>query len=81
MADAPPRAVVGWKREERRHGIVLTLQLVGDRDSYHDRRLDRVPLVLNDRQLRSLARDLARASEERGMELFARKRWWRFWLR
>lgn len=73
-----PRAVVGWKREETQHGIVVTLQLIGDATAYHEGRVDRVPIVLSNRQLRSLARDLARASRQRGMEVFAPRRWWQF---
>lgn len=73
-----PKAVVGWKREQSRHGIVLTLQLIADRDAYRERRFDQMSIVLSDRQLRSLARDLIRASAARGMEVFAPRRWWRF---
>ncbi|SEN65280.1 hypothetical protein SAMN05192583_3262 [Sphingomonas gellani] len=78
MEEVEPRAVVGWKQEETRHGVVLTLQLIGDREAYREHRFDHLPIVLGDRQLRSLARDLARATTERGMEVFAPKRWWRF---
>ena len=79
MEEAPPRALVGWKREETQHGILMTLQLIRDAEGYRDRRFDRVLIVLSDRQLRSLARDLTRASAARGMDLFAPRPWWRFW--
>lgn len=69
-------ALVGWKRTPSRHGIVLTLQLVDGVDRFKRADYDRVDLALNDRQLRSLARDLARAAAERGIELTAKRRWW-----
>lgn len=81
MERASPRALIGWKREQSRSGIVVTLQLIADHAAYRAGEVDRVPVVLSDRQLRSFARDLARANAERGMDLFARRPWWKFWAR
>lgn len=79
MSERSAQAVAGWRRFDGEHGIVLRMQLVGSVDGYRRREFDRVDLVLNDRQLRSLARDLVRAAEARGLELEAKRRWWRFW--
>jgi len=58
---------------------VLELQLASNVSDYADHNLSRVGVALNDRQLRSLARDLARAAEERGIELWPKRRRWLFW--
>ncbi|MGJ3628307.1 hypothetical protein AB5I41_17545 [Sphingomonas sp. MMS24-JH45] len=52
MERASPRALVGWKREPSRSGIVVTLQLIADHAAYRAGEVDRVPVVLSDRQLR-----------------------------
>ena len=74
-------ALAGWKRQSSRHGILLTLQVASTISHHVQRDFAVVNLALNDRQLRSLARDLARASRERGLELFARPSWHQRWLR
>lgn len=63
-------ALVGWKREPAEHGIRLTLQVANSVGEYQEQRYKLVELALNDRQLRSLARDLTRAAGGRGMTLF-----------
>ena len=73
------KALVGWKRTSTRNGIVLTLQLTETRANFASCEFEKVSVALNERQLRSLARDLTRAAEERGITLFARKPWWRLW--
>lgn len=70
-------ALIGWKRAESASGIVLTLQLARTSDNVKEGNLTQVHLALNDRQLRSMARDLTRAAAERGVELWAPKRWWK----
>lgn len=72
-------ALAGWKRDRTAHGIVLTLQVAGSAEDYQRRAFARVRIAINDRQLRSLVRDLTRAAQEQGIELFARRPWWRFW--
>lgn len=56
------------------------MQIVENAKQYQDRRYHRVTMALNDRQLRSLARDLARAALSRGLDLRSRpslpKRFW-----
>jgi hypothetical protein len=74
-----PAIVAGWRREQSANGIVLTVQLAFTRQQADERRWEKLPLVLNDRQLRSLTRDLTRAAQERGIRLFAPAPWWR-WL-
>jgi hypothetical protein len=69
-------ALAGWRRTRTAHGIVLSLQVATSTDDAHRGKLGRVDVALNERQLRSLARDLARATEQRDMEVFARPRWW-----
>ena len=69
-------ALAGWRRTRARHGIVLSLQVATSADDRVQERLGRVDLALNERQLRSLARDLVRAAEERDIQVFARKPWW-----
>ena len=61
---------------------MLELQLVASKEDFEARNFIRVDMVLNDRQLRSLARDLARAAEERGVQLWGKKPAWRLpWRR
>lgn len=81
MSKPSARALAGWKRIHGEHGIVLTLQLVDSVEQYQARDFERVEVALNDRQLRSLARDLARAARTRGVELYPKRPWWRFWER
>lgn len=69
-------ALAGWKRTRTTSGIVLSFQVAASVEDLHQRRLSRVDLALNDRQLRSLARDLIRAAEQRDLDIFARPRWW-----
>lgn len=73
--------LVGWRRNQVPGGTVLTLQVATSTQAFHDDDYTRVYLALNDRQLRSLARDLYRATEAKGIPLFAPRRWWRFWSR
>ena len=70
-------ALAGWKRAQSPHGAPVSLQLAGDRDAWDTRDYRRVHVTMNDRQLRSLARDLARAAKERGIALHAPRPWWR----
>ena len=65
-------AVAGWRRRSTDNGIVLTVQTATSPDQFDRREFDEVSLVLNERQLRSLARDLGRAATERGLELWPR---------
>jgi hypothetical protein len=65
-------ALIGWARRNSRHGIVLTLQVVENAAQFQDHRYHQVIMALNDRQLRSMARDLARAARSRGLDLRAR---------
>jgi len=67
-------ALAGWKRDKTDHGMILTLQVARSSDDYQQRRFDVARMALNDRQLRSLARDLARAARERGIDLDARRK-------
>jgi len=75
-------ALVGWARQSSRHGVILTLQLVHNATDYRDHRFHKIAVALNERQLRSLARDLARAARARGISLNAkpplRTRLWLF---
>ncbi len=64
-------ALVGWRQEKSDHGMVLRLQVARSLDDYRERGLDRIDLALNDRQLRSLTRDLVRMSDSRDLSLFA----------
>ena len=64
-------ALLGWKRTRSLHGIVLTMQIAEVGAPIPDGNLDKVSVSMNDRQLRSLARDLERAAFERGIQLRA----------
>lgn len=66
-------ALIGWERHGSEHGCVVTLQIVENATQFQDRQYHRVSMALNERQLRSLARDLARASQARGIDLHARQ--------
>lgn len=72
-------ALAGWKRSEADHGIMLALQLVASPRHFRERDFELVQVTLNDRQLRSLTRDLIRASRARGLDLGAAPPWWKFW--
>lgn len=71
-------ALIGWKRQPSEHGMIISFQLLAPEASVEKRESDRVSLALNDRQLRSLARDLQRAADERGIKLWASSKWRRF---
>jgi hypothetical protein len=73
--------LVGWRRTPARSGIVLSLQLVRSVADFREHRFERLAIALNDRQLRSLARDLQRAAAARGLDLFAQPTGWRRLLR
>lgn len=72
-------ALAGWKRCASKDGIILTLQVAGDTEHYNRGIFMRVHLAVNDRQLRSLTRDLTRAATERGVDLWAPNPWWKLW--
>lgn len=63
-------ALVGWKREPSQHGMIISLQVLNPDTGVEEKKFQRVSLALNDRQLRSLARDLQRAADERGLSLW-----------
>jgi hypothetical protein len=63
-------ALVGWKREPSQNGMIISLQVLDPQTKVEDKQFQRVSLALNDRQLRSLARDLQRAADERGLTLW-----------
>lgn len=75
------RALVGWKRSEGQTGIVLTMEVVESAEQFERKELTLIPVALNERMLRSLARDLARAAKERGIQLHAEQAWWKVWRR
>jgi hypothetical protein len=68
--------LIGWRREPSDHGIILVLQVVENREQARRKDFTHVNLALNDRQLRSLTRDLIRASESRGLSLASKPSWW-----
>lgn len=74
MSDLSVGALIGWKRAWSQNGIVLTFQVAESTKAFQERDLRKVALAMNDRQLRSLARDLTRAAEERGIEIWPKKR-------
>jgi uncharacterized glyoxalase superfamily protein PhnB len=76
MSQQAVGALVGWKRTQTDHGVMLTMQLATSKADYDQRDFQLVQIALNDRQLRSLTRDLRRAAEARGIELWAKRRWW-----
>ena len=78
MTEAPA-ILVGWKRDRTRHGFVVTLQLARSAEDVRRQDYERVSLVVNDRQLRSLTRDLVRALDDRGLDTFHRPTGWRRW--
>ena len=70
-------ALVGWKRRRSANGIILTVQLATSEAKAQSRDYDQISFALNDRQIRSLARDMQRVAKERGIQLRARPRWMR----
>jgi hypothetical protein len=69
-------ALVGWRQSQSEHGAVLRLQVARSAADVRDRSWDKVEIALNERQLRSFARDLVRAAHERDLRLFARRPLW-----
>jgi hypothetical protein len=69
-------ALVGWERNPAAYGIILRMQILTTRDDEGFSNFVEVQVALNDRQLRSLARDLRRAADERGLQLRPARRWW-----
>jgi hypothetical protein len=65
--------LIGWKRQPTLHGIVLTMQVAESAEQFTERSWSQINIALNERQLRSLARDLERAATERGIELHAKR--------
>jgi hypothetical protein len=65
-------ALAGWKRAETEQSCLLTLQVARSTEAFQLRDFDLVEIAMNDRQLRSLARDLIRAADERGLSLWGR---------
>lgn len=76
MSDKARGALAGWKWNTSEHGIVLTVQLVSSPAAYDRCEFDVVQMSMNDRQLRSLGRDIQRAAEDRGLDLWAKRRTW-----
>lgn len=70
-------SLIGWRRREGTHGIVLTMQLARSVEQARSNNMEQLTVALNDRQLRSLTRDLIRAADQRGIDLFHRPRGWR----
>ncbi|PZU58848.1 MAG: hypothetical protein DI547_08715 [Sphingobium sp.] len=66
-------ALAGWQRIMTGYGCVLTLQVGESEEQFETHEYQRVLVAMNDRQLRSLARDLQRAAEARGINLWARE--------
>lgn len=62
--------LTGWKRATSTNHIVLTLKVAETAEEYAADRPGRVHIAIDDWQLCSLARDLARAARERGLEVW-----------
>lgn len=62
-------ALAGWKWTRADNGVVLSVQLAPSTESFETCTFATVSMALNDRQLRSLARDIKRMAAERGLEL------------
>jgi hypothetical protein len=62
--------LTGWKRTGSSTHIVLTLKIAENVDELENDRPGRVHVAIDDRQLCCLARDLARAARERGLEVW-----------
>jgi hypothetical protein len=77
MEEAMIGALAGWRRHETPHGIVLNLQIAASAEKVAARDFMPVAVALNDRQLRSLARDLTRAAASRGIDLWPRQSLWK----
>ena len=65
-------ALAGWKRSKTPSGATFSLQLAENQVAWAAQDYHRVHITMNDRQLRSFARDLARAAEARGLDLRAK---------
>jgi|GEM_PF-2365724 hypothetical protein len=73
-------ALAGWRRKITENGCILKMQIAQSAEAFKNRAFDSVEIALNDRQLRSLARDLQRVADERGVELWAKRPLWKQWL-
>ncbi|WP_336972323.1 hypothetical protein [Sphingobium aromaticiconvertens] len=67
-------ALAGWKRDKSENGTVITLQVARDSSAFDEKSFDLVAIALNDRQLRSFARDLQRAAEDRQIKLWGKQK-------
>lgn len=74
-------ALVGWKRAPSEHGFIFTFQVMTPEAAAQGGDPQHVTFALNDRQLRSLARDLQRSAMERGIPLWPQPKWWKLLLR
>lgn len=64
--------LIGWRRKETAHGCVITLQIATEREAFYNGGAQNVSIALNDRQIRSLTRDLQRLAEHRNIQLWAK---------
>jgi hypothetical protein len=69
MSSETVKALVGWKRASVMQGTMVTMQLVTSREALHERNFEITRIVVDDRQLASLVRDLSRAARLRGIAL------------
>jgi hypothetical protein len=69
-------ALAGWSWAESPGGITLKLQLAASVEDFRNREFRHAIVSLNDRQLRSLTRDLTRAATKRRLQLYPQPSWW-----
>lgn len=70
-------ALAGWKFTPSANGFVITMQIAESVESWKNHDYANVKIALNDRQIRSLARDLDRKVKSRGLVLRPRAAWWK----
>lgn len=66
-------ALAGWRWSLTGNGVVVRIQVATSKREFDDRDFVTVDLALNDRQLRSLTRDMIRATDERGLTLGSKR--------
>jgi hypothetical protein len=76
-AESLTGGLVGWHRIDTQNGCILVLQLAQRREEFYNGNAQQISFALNDRQLRSLTRDLHRAADKRNLKLWAKPSIWK----
>lgn len=71
--------VIQWVARPSRNGVILHFEIARSVDEYLAGDEISIKMVLNDRQLKSLAIDIVKSALTQGVEFTSPKKWWNFW--